>query len=174
MSVALPLTGSLAVPNQVTPRDELTALMTRYEAPLCGYLRVILHDEDAVFDCAQDTFLRAYEHLERGKSVNSQWIYKVARNRAIDQIRRKTKMATYNEVLNDLPAPVTAISDRDRRVRTALDLIEPTDRELLHLAIIDRFRTDDIAAMLGIRAGAVRVRLFRARERFRAVYGETQ
>jgi RNA polymerase sigma-70 factor (ECF subfamily) len=49
----------------------------------------------------------------------------------------------------------------------------PADRELLYLFNVDRFPTAEIAAMLGTSPGAVRVRLSRARDRFRSSYRGT-
>ena len=151
-------------------RQQLIALMDRFEQPLCGYLRVMLVDSDAVFDCAQDTFLRAFEHLENGKTINGQWLYKVARNRAIDNIRHGGRLRREPTDVQTLVAADVGLSPQDARTRLALSQLTQQERELLHLALVDGYRSDEIGAMLGIRAGAVRTRLFRARERFRTVY----
>jgi RNA polymerase sigma-70 factor (ECF subfamily) len=173
MSVVVSLEGVRLIEAQPVPKQQLADLLDRIEKPLCGYLRVVVNDPDVVFDCAQETFLRAYEQLERGRSVNSQWVYKVARNLAVDHIRRRSRLEQNRELLDQTPARQYSPSDRDTRVRQTLDLLPVAERELLYLSIIDRFRTEEIGAMLGIRAGAVRVRLFRARERFRTLYGST-
>jgi RNA polymerase sigma factor (sigma-70 family) len=49
--------------------------------------------------------------------------------------------------------------------------LSPDYRELLYLFIVDRFSTQEIAQILGIRSGAVRVRLTRARRRFQQALG---
>ena len=169
--MAVLVDGARLVEVDLGPRERLIELMDRFERPLCGYLQVILKDSDVVFDCAQDAFLRAYEHLERGKSINSQWLYKVARNRAIDHLRDSGRFAKDTGLLDKVPASDAISSQRETRARVVLDLLPLADRELLYLSIIDGFRTEDIGSMLGIRAGAVRVRLYRARERFRTLFG---
>lgn len=164
---------ALAADADVGPRQRLIDLMDRYEAPLCNYLQVMLADSESAFDCAQDTFLRAFEHLERGRAINSQWLYKVARNRAIDHIRHRGRFEQDPNQLDQIPVGDRSPSARQLRARDALALLPIADRELLYLAVIDRFPTEEIGAMLGIRSGAVRVRLHRARERFRAIYGSS-
>jgi RNA polymerase sigma-70 factor (ECF subfamily) len=158
--------------DKASSRDRLVELMNRYEHPLAGYLLVLLADRDAVRDCSQEAFLRAYENLERGKVVNSQWLYKVARNQAIDQLRHRGRVRVDDGVLRTIEAPEPVASDRITAVRRAMAMLSPDDREILYLFVVDRFETAEIATMLGIRAGAARVRLHRARERFRAVYGK--
>lgn len=170
MAVSTQIAGIRLVEAGTSPREQLVALIDRYESPLCGYLRVIVGDPDVVFDCAQDSFLRAYEHLAKGRSVNSQWLYKVARNRAIDHLRHRDRLDRDPEVLEHLAGQEQSASDRTRQVRVVLAELPLADRELLYLSIVDRFKTEEIGAMLGIRSGAVRVRLFRARKRFRVVY----
>lgn len=173
MAVAVPLERLRLIETEPAHRQELADLIDRLERPLCSYLRVVVNDPDVVFDCAQEAFLRAYEQLERGKPVNSQWVYKVARNLAIDHIRRSRRFERDTGVLNQTPDACHSRSHRETRARQTLDLLPVAERELLYLSIVDRFRTEEVAAMLGIRAGAVRVRLFRARERFRTLYGST-
>jgi RNA polymerase sigma-70 factor (ECF subfamily) len=53
------------------------------------------------------------------------------------------------------------------RVRAALDRLPANDREVLVLRYLEELRHDDIAAVLGIRVGAVKVRHVRALERLR-------
>jgi RNA polymerase sigma-70 factor (ECF subfamily) len=69
-----------------------------------------------------------------------------------------------------LPDERVAESAETHRVRMVLDAMPAEDREVLYLHIVDRFQTAEIAAMLGARPTAIRMRLVRARRRFRAAY----
>ena len=61
------------------------------------------------------------------------------------------------------------VRDEERqRVRAALDQLEPHDREVLVMRHLEQMETDEIAAVLGISAGAVRNRQYRALLRLRA------
>jgi RNA polymerase sigma-70 factor (ECF subfamily) len=64
------------------------------------------------------------------------------------------------------------------RVRAALDRLPANDREVLVLRYLEQLRNDDIAAILGITVGAVKVRHVRALGRLRDLlhqeFGESQ
>lgn len=154
--------------------SRLTGLMDQYERPLYNYLLVLLHDGDAALDCAQETFLRSYENLERGKPVNAAWLYRVGRNLAMDLFRRHAKLPI--ERLDEDEPPTVEWSPHmaDGEVRRALAQLSSSDRELLYLAHVDCFRARDIAQLLHTREGAVRMRLLRAHRRFIAVYGDVR
>ncbi|HEX8917489.1 MAG TPA: sigma-70 family RNA polymerase sigma factor [Chloroflexota bacterium] len=156
-----------ASPNQI--EDQLVQLMNEHERPVYNFLLTLLRDPDMALDCAQDTFLRAYQNLAKGKPVNAPWLFKVARNRAMDEFRRRRHMTAEAETLEHIP--VREATDQVLAVRSILELLSPSDREVLYLFDIAGFKTDEIGAMLGIRGSAVRQRLSRARERFRTLYG---
>lgn len=160
-----PITGS------ETARNRLIELMDRYEQRLYAFLVVLSGDPEVADDCAQETFLRAYQNLMKGKPVNAQWLYKVARHRAIDEFHHRPAHVGLEQI-DDLPSAPPSESAETVAVRRALARLSPEDREVLYLARVDRFKAPDIATMLGIRPGAVRVRLHRAHARFQHAYGE--
>lgn len=150
---------------------QIEELMTHYGGALLRFLILLVGDRDAAEDCAQDTFIRAYNNLQKGRPVTVHWLYKVARNRALDELQHGRREQTQSESLGDLvalPSPVSAVT---ASVHRALGQLSPGDREILYLFSVDRFKTADIAVMLGISPEAVRVRLLRARRRFRLAYG---
>jgi RNA polymerase sigma-70 factor (ECF subfamily) len=149
--------------------DRLVDLMTQHERAIYNFLLAMVRDPDVALDCAQDTFFRAYENLRRGKPVNTQWLYTVARNRAMDEFRRRKRVETESDKLEQVP--VHEKTDLRMAVESVLERLSPSDREVLYLFDVAGFKTDEIGAMLGIRGSAVRQRLSRARERFRAIYG---
>jgi RNA polymerase sigma factor (sigma-70 family) len=148
---------------------QLTSIMTEYERPLYNFVLSIAHDSDVALDCVQDTFLRAYEALKRGKSINSAWLYTVARNRSMDEFRRKRWIHQDPDALDYVP--VYHSSDESVVVQGVLDRMNSTDREVLHLFVVAGFKTDEIGTIMGMNGTAIRQRLYRARERFRALYG---
>lgn len=148
--------------------EQLVCLMDEYERPIYNFLLALLRDPDLAQDCAQDTFVRAYDNLRRGKPVNSSWLYTVARNRAMDEFRRKRRIQPEDETLERIP--VYEPTDRVLAVQAVLAEMSPQDREVLYLFDVAGFKTDEIGAMLGVRGTAIRQRLSRARERFRALY----
>jgi RNA polymerase sigma-70 factor (ECF subfamily) len=150
--------------------DQLVELMTQFERPIYNFLLTLLHDADVALDCAQDTFLRAYENLRKGRPVNAPWLYKVARNRAMDEFRRKKRLESEPEKLEHIA--VHQRTDQVLVVQAVLAQLSPSDREVLYLFDVAGFKTDEIGAMMGVRGTAIRQRLSRARERFRVLYGD--
>jgi len=148
---------------------QLVGLMNDYERPIYAFLLALLHDSDAALDCAQDTFLRAYENLRKGRTVNAPWLYKVARNRAMDEFRRSKRIHPEMDTLEQIP--VHENTDRVLAVRAVMQQLSSSDREVLYLFDVAGFRTEEIGSMLGVRGSAIRQRLCRARERFRLIYG---
>jgi RNA polymerase sigma-70 factor (ECF subfamily) len=163
--------GHAEVSRDSTPEAELSDLMQQHGESLFNFLLVQARDRELALDCLQDTFMRAFKLLQRGKPVNRQWLYKVARNRTIDEFRLQRQVHADSERLDELPGDEPSGHGRVRHVLAALT---EDEREILYLFIFDRFKTAEIATMLGIGAGAARMRIFRARERFRTLYGEPQ
>jgi DNA-directed RNA polymerase specialized sigma24 family protein len=83
--------------------DQLVRLMNKHEQPIYNFLLALLRDADAALDCAQDTFFRAYENLRKGKPVQAQWLYTVARNRAMDEFRRRQRVQPDLDRLEQVP-----------------------------------------------------------------------
>jgi DNA-directed RNA polymerase specialized sigma24 family protein len=50
--------------------DQLVLLMNDHERPIYNFLLHLVRYSDLAMDCAQDTFLRTYENLRKGKPVN--------------------------------------------------------------------------------------------------------
>jgi RNA polymerase sigma-70 factor (ECF subfamily) len=77
------------VTDRLSPEEQLEVLMDAYEQPLYAFLVAVVGTPDLAADCAQDTFLRAYQHLRRRRLVSKSWLYRVAHNRAMDEYRRR-------------------------------------------------------------------------------------
>jgi len=156
--------------DEVTRADEiLVALLNEYETRIYSFVFMKLRDRDGASDVTQDTFVRAYEHLRRGREVTAGWLYTVARNRTMDGFRHSSRICCSGEQIAQQFAAEAPV-DLCMSVRAAFEQVEPGDREVLYLFAVAGFRTDEIGAMLGIRGSAVRQRLSRARQRFRCIY----
>lgn len=83
-----------------------------------------------------------------------------------DVRRRSREQAAVAGDVPDIAGPVTERA----AVTDALAALRPTDRELLLLCCWDGLSPADAARVLGLTPGTVRVRLHRARTRFRTVY----
>jgi RNA polymerase sigma-70 factor (ECF subfamily) len=143
--------------------------MERYEAPIHRFLVTMLGDPEMAADCSQDTFVRAYQQLERGQPVTGAWLYKVARNRALDELRRRGRRRRHEGELHGAVASGPGFSVMTKE---ALARLSPDDRAILSLLAVDGFSVSEIAEMLGIKPSTTSMRIARARERLRRLLGE--
>jgi RNA polymerase sigma-70 factor (ECF subfamily) len=150
--------------------DRFLLLLDECERPLYAYLTRLLGDRDVAQDCAQDTLIRAHDAMKKGQTISRQWVFRVAHNRAMDEFRRRSKVRNDMDALDQIPARES--TDGSVAVRDIMDRLDPLDRQVLELFVIEGFKTDEIGEMLGVRGSAVRQRLYRARERFRVLYGK--
>ena len=126
-------------------------------------------------DIAQDTYLRAWQHLGRMQNPDSflPWLRQVARNRAIDHLRASRPTADA-EVLDVLPADGdTPEQAHDRHVHAdalsqALGALPEDTRDVLLLYYREGQSSQAVAALLGLSDAAVRKRLQRGRDSLRA------
>lgn len=145
-------------------------------------LRMVGNEEDAR-DMAQEAFIRAYNSLTgfRGDSKFSVWLYRLTSNICIDFLRSRAKRRTVSmtwtddegeesgelEIPDDTWSPEEQLDRTLTResVRRGLDSLSPPYREILVLREIDGLSYDEIGVVLGIEAGTVKSRIFRARKK---------
>lgn len=148
--------------------DRFAALFELHHRGLLAYaVRRVADPADAA-DIVAETFLVAWRRLDEvppGDQARP-WLFGVAR-RVIANLRRgeRRRLALADRlrhaVVDVVPPPGDEVSDIERAVA---DLGE-TDQEILRLHAWDELAHDEIALVLGLSRGAVRVRLHRARRR---------
>ena len=154
------------------PEDLAEIYKTTFRA-LVRFLYRKVWDAERAEDLAQEAFARALVH----KPENTRgWLFVVAANMARDEARRAARERRHLTLLKSEPAavpgePEEAIdaTDRQARVRAALDRLTPRDREALLLWDAG-MSYDEIAAQTGLARGAVGTTLARARRRLVEAY----
>lgn len=159
------------VTDRLSPEEQLEVLMDAYEQPLYAFLVVVVGTPDLAADCAQDTFLRAYQQLRRRRLVSKSWLYRVAHNRAMDEYRRREREQRKITRLGGHGETDTMRDASDGGLHMALLELSPEEREILYLWAVDGLSGQEIGDLLGIRADAAHMRVSRARRRFKAAYG---
>ena len=160
--------------------DKLGELFERHHGPLYGFFVHLTMDRTASEDLVQLVFYRIlkYRHTYRDEGRFSAWIYHLARKVAADHFRRTNSapVATDPDDLQAVPdqAPHAAErairSDDTARLHAALAALDPAQRELLVLARFQHLRHEEIARLLDISVGAVKVRAHRALWELRDIY----
>ncbi|MEA2577818.1 MAG: hypothetical protein QOD78_1406 [Chloroflexota bacterium] len=120
-------------------------------------------------DVTAETFTIAWRKFDAIPTAEPlPWLYAVARRVLANHRRghgRRERLAALLRV-EDVATPMRAGDDLDGPVFAALASIAPADQELLRLIAWEELGNRQIAAVLGITANAVAIRLHRARARF--------
>jgi RNA polymerase sigma-70 factor (ECF subfamily) len=158
----------------VTLHSEFETLLHSYQHSITAYLCNLLGDEERGQELAQETFLRAYRALARGLRVDHPraWLYRIATNVAKDEFRRARliKWLPFQSVEHEPALQVPDAADcvaEQLLVRSALAKLSPDYRVPLLLHLGEGLSTNEIAEVLNLSQGAVKMRLSRAREQFR-------
>jgi RNA polymerase sigma-70 factor, ECF subfamily len=152
----------------------LAGLMSRHQDRLLRYLQRLLGDETVAEDAFQQTWLRVAERISRYDAARpfGPWLFAVARNLALDQLRRQRpeSLEETEEPATDAADPLAhaVTSQRSTHVARALALLGPLDREVLSLRFEEELLLPDLAQTLGVPVPTAKARLYRALSRLRA------
>jgi RNA polymerase sigma-70 factor, ECF subfamily len=159
----------------------LRELYTRHARLVYGLAWRILLDNEGAEEICQDVFLRAWEKADTYRSEKAQvrtWLARIARNRAIDHLRRRGSHEArardvWEEMRNaaasahpDPAAPVEASQLRER-VSHAILSLPPEQREALSRAFFQGETHQQIATATGEPLGTVKSRIRAAMLRLR-------
>jgi RNA polymerase sigma-70 factor (ECF subfamily) len=156
---------------------EFERLFATYQRPILNYLYRLLGDGDRAQEVAQDVFVKAYRHLDRlPEDANHRaWLYRIATNTAYDVLRRRKLIGWLPLLSADAPSLTEAdwnapFAEREA-VQQALSDLPLKYRTPLILYCVEGYSVRQVSEIMGISEGAVKTRLYRARERFREAYG---
>ena len=159
----------------------LELLVHRYQDKLVRYLHSLIHDHELAVDLAQEAFIRVYRHADRydGRYRFSTWLYRIATNLAIDEIRRSRRRGRFfnnitalfqgDEITARLPdvrqCPEKTL-DRKERVRLlegAIDSLPEKYRVSFVLKEVQELSYEETAEILELSMGTVKSRIHRAK-----------
>ena len=134
--------------------------------------RLLGRSEDAQ-DAMQTAFVRAFRELHRfrGDSSLKTWLYRIAVNESVGVLRRRREPQELGEDTARV-ADGSGVVVEQLAVRAALGRTCPTHRAILVLRFWEGLSYEEMAVVLGLSVGAVKMRLHRAREAFRKQYEE--
>jgi len=161
-------------------------IVQAYRRRILGTIARLIGRPEDVEDVGQEVFLRLYFSLEqlRSPEVFEPWLYRLTVNAAYDYLRRQrrrqeSRMADLAEQQVQM-ADARAGAQRDqsererRRVRELVDSmlasVSEQDRALLTLKEIEGLSLKELEKIYGVNENALKVRLFRARQRVLKAY----
>jgi RNA polymerase sigma-70 factor (ECF subfamily) len=151
----------------------LEKLVEQYQYRLVRYLVSLLGRRDGVDDLVQETWLRV---LERGESYDGRsrfepWLFRVARNLALDAMRKRPTFSLDPNEEDDVrsspastePSPYTlaARTQDAERLAHSLQNLEPIFREALMLRFQEDLSLQEISAIVGAPVSTVASRIYR-------------
>ena len=136
----------------------------------------ILGEEQAAKDATQETFFAAWRHnrdASWSRPVQA-WLARIASNKCIDEIRRRSRRGRSLEACFEAGAPEPAAEERgpdfpllnaELRAELSDAVMQLPDEQRLSLLLFDveGLRYSEIARMSGVPVGTVKSRIFRAR-----------
>lgn len=143
--------------------------------PVLRYLHAAVHDYGTAEELMSETFLRAWEawpRFEHRGIAPRSWLFRIARNLAIDQSRKRRPVVPLADDVRDRRAESTATTAADRvLLAAALQRVPRADRDLLLLRSVGLTHSE-IGKVQGRSDKAVKVAWFRAVQRLRAELAE--
>jgi RNA polymerase sigma-70 factor (ECF subfamily) len=169
-------------------RAALEALYTRYSGPVYSLAMHLLRDLGASEEVTQDTFFNVWR---RGGSYKSNrgsvtaWLFSIAHHRTIDELRKRRRDQTRvqhgvdmnqrpTEARSDDPTEYTTAQFEASRLKEALTILRPEQREVVMLAYFGGFTHSEIARKLDQPLGTVKTRMRLAIKKLRGVIGSTR
>jgi RNA polymerase sigma-70 factor (ECF subfamily) len=162
--------------------EALDALLARYQNRLYRYLLRLVREPAAAEDLFQQTWLRVAQQIHRydARHVFDAWLFTLARNLAIDHLRR-TRPESLDEPLpaggtpaDRLPAAGPSAFDeafaaeRRGQLATALGELPAAYREVLSLRFEEEMKLEEIAKVLASPLSTVKSRLRRGLQALRS------
>ena len=151
--------------------DALSTLLTRYQNRLYRYLLRMVRQPAEAEDLFQQTWLRVAEKIhnyDQNRNFDA-WLFTLARNLAIDHLRR-LRPESLDEPVGDHETPAldrVLARERTSRLADAMETLPVIQREVLTLRFEEELKLEEIAEILGAPLSTVKTRLRRALDRLR-------
>jgi RNA polymerase sigma-70 factor, ECF subfamily len=156
-------------------RERFEALYRECAADVYAYAASLLRDRAAAEDVTALTFERALRHRRRfdaSRGSARAWLFGLARNAALDELRRRRRSAPLLVELSDEAPGAEAdedLADRHTAVRAGLQRLAPREREVILLKFLGRLSNGELARALGTSESNAGTRVHRALTRLREV-----
>ncbi|VIO80987.1 RNA polymerase sigma factor [Bradyrhizobium ivorense] len=167
-------------------RDEaaVRAIMQANNRRLFRLARGILRNDSEAEDVVQDTYVRAFTHLDqfRGESSLSTWLSRIAMNEALGRVRRRPAGVEWSELPQGgheaqiIQFPLSSADDPERSmaqreiqhvVEHAIDELPEAFRLVFITRVIEGMNVEETADILDLKPETVKTRLHRARAMLR-------
>jgi RNA polymerase sigma-70 factor (ECF subfamily) len=162
--------------------DAFEALVAAYEKNVFNVALQMTGNREDAQDMTQEAFLKAYSSLSsfRGDSKFSSWLYRIVSNVCLDFKRRQGRRPSSSltveddegeniqlDIADESQSPEALLERKMTReaVRAGLQQLPDEQRQILLLREIQGLSYEEIGEAMGLEAGTVKSRIFRARKK---------
>ena len=152
--------------SQLASRSELDRLMEQYGSSLLRMSAIYLKDADLAQDAVQETFIKAYRHMNdyRGDSSEKTWLTTICVNTCRDILRTAWFRHKSRMDLDTLPEIPAEFEFPDNTVLTEVMRLPAKYREVILLRYYEGMKLKEVSSALGLSDGKLRTRLNKANE----------
>ena len=165
---------------RINAKENFIQLVNTYQNLVFSVCVKLTGDYFIAEDLAQDTFLAAYEHMDRFDGKNAKaWLCRIASNKCIDYLR-SAKRLEVSVSEEELPETVDDESKEPFRqfmseevmneLATCINALSPPYDEIARLHFIKNMTAKEIAKKYDMKEKTVRTQIYRARDMLRKSY----
>ncbi|MFC4323061.1 RNA polymerase sigma factor [Litchfieldia salsa] len=152
--------------------EKLNEWYFKYSDDLYRYVLMMTVDQELAKDVIQDTFIKAYKNFEgfRGAASEKNWLYRIAYNTTIDELRKRKPLRfmfdNYNYLVSNdyVPEKVTQLGEVEAQLYRSLQKLKRSYREVIILRKIEELSIRETAEVLNWTIPKVKTTLLRALE----------
>ncbi len=147
-------------------------LVLRYKEKIYWIVRRIIPDHDDADDITQNVFIKAYQSLRsfKGDSSFYTWIYRIAINLSLNEIRRKKFHKTFSiddeihqiSTPDDQPIDTLIKEERTRLIKSAIEQLPDKQKKVFLLRYYEELPYEEIAKILHTSVGGLKANYFHA------------
>jgi RNA polymerase sigma-70 factor, ECF subfamily len=161
------MTSDLALVTAIRSGDPgaMAALYDRFSSIVYAVALRVLQDTSAAEDVLQDIFMQLWRSpgaFDSSRGNMAAWLAVIARNRAIDALRRRRPQDDLEDVIVSVETDLASETDRSRameKVRGALQAMPSPQRSALEMAYFEGLTHVEIAEKTGEPLGTVKTRI---------------
>ena len=158
----------------------LEQLFTRHSTRIYRFVLRITGNASLSEDIVSEVFLEVWRRPDRfqARSQVSTWLFAIGRNKALQALRsRRQKLIEEDgtaDAVDSAGDPEAVLHEKSRSVvlNRCLSLLSPIQREIVDLVYYHEKSVAEVAQIVGIPAGTVKTRMFRARNRIAELLAE--
>ncbi len=148
-----------------------------------GYLYYMTKDVEDAEDLCQETFLKIYRNIKRfrGDCNERSWCITIARNTFLTWIKKKKPIISDGYDIDQLPSkternPEDLILKKEdqKLIKDVMLLLKEEYRTILLLRDYEEMSYKEIGTVTGLSESAVKIRIYRAREKYKHLYSQYQ